>query len=77
MIDQRFFVCKTCWPRERNPPGEGQIGCCVVCAYKCHAAIGHHVVEVSICTPAYCDCGEGTLSTYLPTGRCSCLRPDP
>eukprot|EP01102_Stenamoeba_stenopodia_P012088 TRINITY_DN3775_c0_g1_i1.p1 TRINITY_DN3775_c0_g1~~TRINITY_DN3775_c0_g1_i1.p1 ORF type:complete len:459 (+),score=61.72 TRINITY_DN3775_c0_g1_i1:387-1763(+) len=68
MMCQRFFVCKTCWPRDSK---NIQIGCCVVCAHRCH--LGHNVIEIAKCTQAYCDCGEGTLASRLPMGHCGCM----
>lgn len=60
MIDQRFFLCKTCGV---NQDGQMVEGFCEACARKCHK--GHDIYSPSQgLVPSFCDCPG--------SGKCNC-----
>lgn len=69
MINQRFFLCRTCGINQNDNNVEG---CCEVCAYRCHK--GHDVFCPSGIVPSFCDCpgsGKCTCNKHETNQKCT------
>lgn len=83
VCDQQVFVCRTCrdqldrlvqqahpeWSRSRVESECVVGGLCEQCAYHCHQARGHDVVELGLKRQFACDCGNPLFRRLDPLGE--------
>ena len=83
VCDQQVFVCRTCrdqldrllqqahpeWSRSRVESECAVGGLCEQCAYHCHQARGHDVVELGLKRHFACDCGNALFRRLDPVGE--------
>lgn len=83
VCDQQVFVCRTCrdqldrlvqqahpeWSRSRVESECVVGGLCEQCAYHCHQARGHDVVELGLKRQFACDCGNALFRRLDPLGE--------